>query len=461
MNVKKIGILLISLSLVLSLSLVAAGQDSDEKETITLKVMTTPHPGPDHYGYLGPAGDGTTEEEMPEWYENSPVRVYEKNNPNVDIELDVDIVPKSNYTKQLYLAVSSNKKYDLVRVDEMQVAQIASTGYFTPQFSDEYEEWAEDKGLYDNFVKGSTYDGDFYGILDRTGSRAIWVWKDVLHEAGYTMEDISTAEGLLEALPDITETAKEEFEMSGSLEYPFDGGWVVDQSWGWLYQLGGSILDKNEDGEWVPGFNNEAGVKTLNYVKNLVDNGATLQRDWQWQLANFMDRKYAMTYEGSWAVSAITSEYPDKSHEELTDMIGVIPTTQFEGKELSALAGGWMWMIPRAAPNPEVAHEVVMTMLNNRKSYAHMLVQEGNLPTSEWMFESPEYKEMVTEDIPEPWYEQFRRGVAGGVHRPSLEEYSQVQKAFWDATQEVVVNDVPAERALDEAASEVEKILEK
>jgi len=454
---KKLAVLTLTLSLILGLGLVGAGQD---KEVITLKVMTTPHPGAPHYGYLGPVGTGETKEKMPEWYENSPVQIYEENHPNVDIKLDVDVVPKSNYTKQLYLAVSSNKKYDLVRVDEMQVAQLAATGYFTPQFSEDYEQWAEDKGLYENFVKGSTYDGKFYGILDRTGSRAIWVWKDVLHEAGYTMEDVSSAEGLLEALPEITETAKEEFGMSGGLEYPFDAGWVVDQSWGWLYQLGGSILEKNEEGEWEPGFNNEAGVKTLNYIKNLVDNGATLQRDWQWMLANFMDRKYAMTYEGSWAVSAITSKYPDKSHEELTDMIGVIPTTKFEGKELRALAGGWMWMIPRAAPNPDIAHEVIMTMLNNRESYAHMLVQEGNLPTSEWMFDAPQYKDMVTKDIPEPWYEQFRRGVAGGVHRPSLEQYSQIQKAFWDATQKVVVNDVPAEEALDAAAKQVRDILE-
>lgn len=454
---KKLAVLALTLSLILGLALVGTGQD---KEAITLKVMTTPHPGAPHYGYLGPVGNGETKEKMPEWYENSPVRLYEKNHPNVDIKLDVDVVPKSNYTKQLYLAVSSNKKYDLVRVDEMQVAQLASTGYFTPQFSEDYEQWAEEKGLYENFIKGSSYDGKMYGVLDRTGSRAIWVWKDVLHEAGYTMKDINSAEGLLETLPDITETAKEEFDMNGGLEYPFDAGWVVDQSWGWLYQLGGSILEKNEKGEWEPGFNNKAGVQTLNYIKNLVDNGATLQRDWQWMLANFMDRKYAMTYEGSWAVSAITSKYPDKSHEELTDMIGVIPTTKFEGKELRALAGGWMWMIPRAASHPDAAHEVIMTMLNNRESYAQMLVQEGNLPTSEWMFNAPQYKDMVTKDIPEPWYNQFRRGVAGGVHRPSLERYSQIQKAFWDATQRVVVNEVPAKEALDRAAKQVNEILE-
>ncbi len=454
---KKIALSLLVLGLVLGLGLVGFGE---EKEVITLKVMTTPHPGAPHYGYLGPVGDGTTQEQIPEWYENSPVVVYEKNHPNVDIKLDVDVVPKSNYTKQLYLAVSANKKYDLVRIDEMQVAQLAETGYFTPQFSEDYKQWAEDKGLYPNFVDGSTYEGDMYGVLDRTGSRAIWVWKDVLHAAGYTMEDISTAEGLLEALPDITETAKEEFGMSGGLEYPFDAGWVVDQSWGWLYQLGGSILEKNEDGEWVPGFNNEAGVKTLNYIKDLVGAGATLQRDWQWMLANFMDRKYAMTYEGSWAVSAVTSAYPDKSHEELVDMVGVIPTTVFEGKDLRALAGGWMWMIPRAAPHPEVAHDVLMTMLNNRESYAHMLIQEGNLPTSEWMFEAPQYKNKVTKDIPEPWYEQFQRGVAGGVHRPSLAKYSQIQKAFWDATQKVVVGGVSAEKALDSAAKQVRNILE-
>jgi ABC-type glycerol-3-phosphate transport system substrate-binding protein len=455
--------LLLVLSLIVGVTVVGlADSHEDDKKVIEQKVMTTESAGIERAPFLGPlAGEDMKGKVEDNVYYHMPVVKYEMEHPGVDIQLKGEVHPYGDMLKSMTLAVTSQSTFDYIEMDDIWLGKIAESGYLSDDYSEQYKKWANDLGMYDVFKKGSTYKGKWYGLWRATDTRAIWVWKDVLHEAGYTMEDIMSAEGLLNALPDITKTAKEGFGMAGGLEYPFNGKWVVDQWYGWLYQLGGKILKQNEDGDWVAGFNNEAGYRSLNYVKKLKENGATMRRSWQWMLANFLDRNYAMTYEGSWDIVSILEKYPDKSVQEIKEKIGVIPTTVFKGHDMRVLTGGWIWTIPETAEHPDVSYDVLTEMFEDREAYAEMTAYEGKFPTTEWVWESPTYKErMIGEVLPKEWYDRFREGVSGGVWRPFFPEYPDIQKELWDATQKVVMGKATAKEALSTAEKNVNELME-
>lgn len=460
---KKLTIFLVVFSLIFSGMVVAGFAQETEKEVIKLKVLGGETSAPeraDYFGLFEKASKESVEKLSPEVRNSFPVAKYEFKHPGVDIQIEGEAPPYGDMLKEIQLAVSSRASYDLIEMDDIWLGQIAESGYLSAKHSDQYEKWANDLGFYDVFKKGSKYKGKYYGLWKATDTRAIWVWKDVLHAAGYTMEDIRSAKGLLNALPEITKTAKEEFGMSGGLEYPFNGKWVVDQWYGWLYQLGGKILKQNEDGEWVAGFNNEAGYESLNYVKKLKEAGATMRRTWQWNLANFMDRSYAMTYEGSWDFLTIKNEFPNLSPAEIQEKIGMIPTTVFEGEEMRVLTGGWLWTIPKTANHPDLTFNILTEIFADRKAYAQHLAYEAKFPTSEKLWESSLYQEKMLENMPEEWFESFQNGVEGGVWRPFFPEYPKIQKALWDATQKVIMGKATAKEALTTAEKKVNNLME-
>lgn len=442
--------------------LMSGEEEGAGEETITLKVISGSPAEPWHE-YLGPVEEeeNVCKEEHPKMYNALPVTQYEKEH-DVDIKLEVEEYPYGDQLQAMKLAATSESTYDLIRTDDIWLGTIAATGYYSTEYSDEYKEVAEDIGLYDVFERGSSYEDEWYGIWDQTDTRAIWVWKDVLNEAGYTMEDISTNEGLLNTLPDINQTAKQEFDMSGGLEYPFNGKWTVDQWYGWMYQLGGSIL-KQEDGEWVAGFNNEAGYRTLEFVDDLEESGATFKDTWQWNLPNFLDRKYAMTYEGSWDISTINTsdQFGNMPVSEYDEHLGVIPTTTWKGEDIRVLTGGWMWCIPETANHPDVAFEINMQYLReNRDAYAYMLGTEGHFPTSEALWNNSIYKDQILKTMPESWFNRFREGVEGGLWRPFFPEYPQIQQELWNATQKVVLDQASPEEALSTAEQNVNDLMQ-
>ena len=275
------------------------------------------------------------------------------------------------------------------------------------------------------------------------------------------MEDIESAEGLVEALPDIKETAEEEFDMSGAMEYRYDGDVALDWWYGWLYQLGGSIAERNEDGEWRAGFDNEAGYEAANYLKELDEAGADLKRTWQSNLVNFLNRDYAMTFSGSWAVSNINQHFSSKDPSEYDEEVGMIPQPTFEGKQMRTLTGGFSMVIPESAQHPDLVHEILMEHLFRAdNNYALHLAKNGLFPTSEKIFQNPIYEEEMLKSMPEEWYEKYNKAVSGGVVRPGIPEYSRIKDILWEGVESVVSGQSTAEKALSEAANEVNDLLE-
>lgn len=433
-HLKKILVVVLGLSIIIGIGTVSA---QEAKKKIVLRALISDGHQP---------------------YFRKMEEVYEAKHPNVDLEIQVDAYKYSLVLKQIRLATVAKTKYDLVTVDDIWVGEIGASGYLSPKYSDSYQRWADEHGLYDIFKRGSRYKGTYYGIWYQTDTRGIWVWKDVLHKAGYTMEDIMTNEGLLKALPKITKVAKEEFGMAGGLEYPFNSKWVVDQWYGWLYGLGGSIL-KQVDGKWKAGFDNQAGYQSIQFVKDLKEAGASFTKSWRWHCTDMRARKYAMVYEGNWCWPDFRKDFPDLTIDQIKEKLGFIPTTRWEGKKLRVLTGGWFMSVPKYARHPDIAHEAFMLLLNNREAYAEALNAAGHQPTSEWMWESPTFKKAFLKTWPETWAERIKEGIAGGVWRPFFPEYPEIQERLWEATQKVVTGKATPEEAMGTAASKVNELM--
>ncbi len=458
---KKLTIGVLVLTLIVGLGFLSNKSFAQDQEEITLKAiggLTSPYK---RITFFGPEDPGKAREHVSEEHFNSfPLISYNQANPDKNVNLDLYIPPFSDLVKEEMLAITSGQPYDIMVVGQVHLGKFAATGQLTSKLSDAYEKWAEDWGMYEMFQKGSKYKETYYGLWRSADSRALWVWKDVLHAAGYTMEDIRTAEGLLEALPEINKVAKEEFGMDGALEYNFSGKVATDWWYGWLYQLGGKILKKNDEGEWRAGFNNEAGYKALDYLKKLDEAGATLKRTWQYNLVNFLDRRYAMTFEGNWNTSDLKENWPNKSPEEIQVEVGMVPQPTFEGKEMRTMTGGFIMVTPESAKHKDVTQEILMKHLfRNPENYAQMLLDQGKFPTNEKMFNSPTYQKGILNKMPDEWLNKFQKAVSGGILRPAVPEYSSIQHEIWVAMQKVVSGKATAEEALSAAANKVNKMM--
>ncbi|MBS3788738.1 extracellular solute-binding protein [Candidatus Bipolaricaulota bacterium] len=454
-----LGILVLSLTVGLALSFSTTSFSQDEK--IKLKAiggLSSPYK---RITFLGPDEPEKAREHVSEsHYNHFPLISYNQANPDKQVDLDIYIPPFSDLMKEEMLALTGGDPYDVMVMDHMWLGKFAESGYLEDKYSDVYEKWADDFGMYEGYRNGSSYEGTFYGLWRSTDSRALWVWKDVLHAAGYTMEDIKSAEGLLEALPEINKVAKKEFGMEGAMEFNFSGKSALGYWYGWLYQLGGKILKKNEDGEWRAGFDNEGAYKAANYLKKLDEAGATLKRTWQYNLTNFLDRRYAMTFEGGWNVSDLNTHWPDKTPEEIQVKVGMVPQPTFKGKEMRTLTGGFIMVIPKAGNNKDLMNHIMMDHLfRNEKNYAHMLLDQGKFPTSEKIFENEIYQEGMLEKMPDEWYSKFKKAIAGGILRPYVPEYSSIAQEIWIALQKVVSGKATAEKAFSAAANKVNNMM--
>ncbi len=227
---KKLTSVMLALTLILGLGLTlprkSFADSHEEVEKITIKAiggLSSPYK---RVTYFGPDKEDLAKAKKVksgEFFNSYPLISYNRENPDKQVYLDTFIPPFSDLRKEQMLALISGQPYDFLVMDNQWLGQYAEGGYLEDDYSDSYKKWADDYGMYETFREGSTYKGTMYGIWRETGTRALWVWKDVLRASGHTMEDIESAEKLLKALPDIRETAIEEFDMSGAMEYRFTG----------------------------------------------------------------------------------------------------------------------------------------------------------------------------------------------------------------------------------------------
>ncbi|MEM7333956.1 MAG: ABC transporter substrate-binding protein [Chloroflexota bacterium] len=371
----------------------------------------------------------------------------EARHPNVEVVFDVQ-QGGGNVRSKFLSSTAAGEAPDVAMVDSMAIGEMATAGLLadlTP-FADQWDQWDD---LLPGFVDAGSWEGVPYGVFMNTDMRVLVYNKQLFEAAGLDPNQPPT-------------TWDELFEYSEALNDPpnvyamqFPGASEEQLSMRWYMFLrgaGGDILDENG----CAAFNSTAGVDAANLYKQLIDDGYT-PIDVLSTSANDNDKAlaggtYAMGIVGSWFFN-FAKEAGIDTVEAFNETFGVAPVPSPDGSGSPSSAGGWTVALPEGSQNKELAWEFI-TIAMNQVNHRDWALARGYVPVrSSLASEAGQFSEVI------PFFPTLQEMLPDARTRPAVPEYNQMSAEVQAALQAVMLGEMDAQEALNQAAENANELL--
>ena len=381
-------------------------------------------------------------------------KILNERHPDKKIIIDYRVLPYSDTRTQILTAMAGKTPIDLISIDQIWLGEFAEGGFLSDLTSNT-KKWNKSSDFYSQNWEGGLYNDQVKGIWAWTDVRALWYWKDLLDKAEINPDQLKNWNEYISSSKKLNEILGKDriqaMHLVGANHSP-------DMWYPYLWMLGGEILEQREghpkkSNYWYPIYNNDVGVKALQFLKDQVDAGIKPQINHFWG-QEFADKKFAVMLEGSW----ILGQFPKNEWSTLEEKIGMVPMFPVPGNSnstnTSTLMGGWILSIPETSQNKELAWELLTIMLEP-EVLIPMLLQQGYLPTQKSIGEGP-YSEKLKLTI--PYYEELVSLISLGKGRPNIPEYPIIAEHIRNAIEQVY-NGMDPKTALDQASKQSERAL--
>lgn len=230
-------------------------------------------------------------------------------------------VPFANFKNQLTMGLQTDDLPDLVIIDNPDMASYIALGLFadiTDQISD-----IDLSAYIEGPLQSTMYEGRNYGLPFATNCTALFYNKAIFDEAGVEYPYAGmTWDEFAEKAEQVTDVQAGIAGFGLSAVNSEEG---VFQCLPWLYSAGASY----------DSINNEAGLETITFMRDMVQKGAIAKESLNWTQSDvnnqFMSGTIAMQQNGPWQLPGIASNAP-----ELDYGITLMPTNE---QSVSALGG--------------------------------------------------------------------------------------------------------------------------
>jgi multiple sugar transport system substrate-binding protein len=381
---------------------------------------------------------GPTVDEM-----NAIVAEFNKANPQIKVE--IEYVAYDALHDKITTAMASNPPaYDVFLVDDIWYAEFAKAGYaldVTDRIS---------KDMHDKIFPASwditTVNGKTYGMPWLLDEKYFYYNEDMLKQAGFDAPPKTWDE-----MMDQAKVIKEK----GIAEFP------VVWSWGqyeaaicdWvtlLYGNGGSLADANGKAT----FNNEIGVKTLDWMVKSIDDGLTNPAS-----VSYVEEDVRNVFSQGKAAFATNWLYMydlvnlNKEQSQVTGKIkmGLMPAFAGSGADSATINGSMGFSVAATSPSKDAAWKYVEFLtsedVQNRYS-AHLLPIWQTSYEGENLTKLQGYTPANATTVP-MFNEQFPYAHV----RPKVAFYPEASKALQLALQEALTKQKTPQQALDDAAA--------
>jgi multiple sugar transport system substrate-binding protein len=229
------------------------------------------------------------------------------------------------------------------------------------------------------------------------------------------------------------------FAITGGGEF----GNTVFRSLPFIWESGGSIISEDLAKATVNAPEAVAGVKfyTDMLVANKVSPPSTLQNDGTANRRLFIAGTVAVYQSGQFDVPSIRKENPKID-------IGVMKIPAPEGKDPAVVLGGWSFIIPKDAKNPD-----------DTKKFVQFLAQSDNMGFFTDTFPARK-SAMNLPRFQDPILSVFRDMLPYGRTLPQHKAWIQITQAYFDNLQRVLTGETDAQGAMDDAAGEIQTLLD-
>lgn len=382
------------------------------------------------------------------------LKILKDRHPDLDIQLTYTESPYNETRTKMLTALGNHSSIDLVSVDQIWLGEFAEKGLLT-DLTNMTTKWGRSSDWYQANWDGGSYNKKTYGIWAWTDARGVWYWKDLLKEANVDPASLMTWNGYLASAKILNENLKDK---GAEGMYLVAASHSPDLWYPYLWMLGGDILEL-KDGHptkgsyWFPAYNSSQGVRALEFLKEQVNAGIRPQVNALHQAQDFVNRKFAVSIDGSW----VPGIFPPEQRKGLENLVGFgpFPISSNETNQSSTLMGGWELAIPVSAPHKDLAWELV-TIMVEPKILAPWLLKFGYLPTQSAIGEGYiDNSSLATF----PYYQKMISMIPLGQVRPSIPEYPLLAQDISEAIKSVVLNGTDPREALQTAAAKSAKSL--
>ncbi|MDA7827670.1 sugar ABC transporter substrate-binding protein [Rhodobacteraceae bacterium] len=223
-----------------------------------------------------------------------------------------------------------------------------------------------------------------------------------------------------------------------------------------LVANGGALFDEN----WNPTFNSAAGVKTVQWFKDLYDAKAVpagvMNYLWDDTGLGFASGTVAMNLD--WAGWA--SFFNDPANSKVAGNIGLVRSPKGDGGKRSGWSGSHSFSITETCDNKAAAASFVSFLTDHDRQMIE--ARKGLLPTRTqvWVDAADEFKSAGNGFMVEV-FETYSKSMAEDAFTPPLiPEWIEVSNEIWPRLQKAILGEQSVEDALNDAAEATREIME-
>jgi multiple sugar transport system substrate-binding protein len=377
-------------------------------------------------------GSSASAEDVTIWYyweteghQKALDKVIQDYNASQDAyEVTAKYVPFADFKKQLSIGASADELPDIAILDSPDHASYASMGIFedlTGKFNvDNY---------YEGTVNSCTVDGKLYGVPFGANCLALYYNEDMLTEKGCKVP--ATWDELKETAQALTMDSVSGLAFSSVQNEEGTFNFVP-----WLWTTGASSYEMNSEG----------GIKSLTYVKDLVDSGVMSKECTNWTQGDVMNQfisgNVAMMVNGPWQIPTMQKEAP-----ELNWKVTLIP----KDSEYASCLGGENYAVIKGG-NTEGALDF-LNYATSEEQVKYLMSEFGYISANQTIAES-----QFEADSP---YQPFVEELKYAQPRGPLADWPSVSDAISLAYNEVMTGTATPEAAAEKAQTTIDGIVNK
>ena len=223
-----------------------------------------------------------------------------------------------------------------------------------------------------------------------------------------------------------------------------------------LVANGGALFDE----DWNPTFNSPAGVKAVQWFKDLYDAQAVpagvLNYLWDDTGLGFASGTVALNLD--WAGWA--SFFNDPENSEVAGNIGLVRAPKGDGGRRTGWSGSHTFSITETCDNVDAAASFVTFLTDHDRQMVE--ARKGLLPTRTqvWIDAKAEFTAAGNDFLAEV-FDVYSQSMAEDAFTPPLiPEWIEVSNEIWPRLQQAILGEVGIQEALDEAAEAAREIME-
>ncbi|MEZ5668939.1 MAG: ABC transporter substrate-binding protein [Alphaproteobacteria bacterium] len=352
-----------------------------------------------------------------------------------DITVNMEITTSDGLPQRVLTALQSGSPPDIIDVQHGWVNGYAQNGLVIGM-----DDVVQDR---DDYVPAAlnyvTWDGKLWAIPYRIETHAVIYNRGDFAAAGLDPDNPpQTWDELVAAASALTHDGKSGFAITGGGEV----GNTLFRSMPFIWMNGGSII--SDDGTRAT-VNEPAAVEAVTFYTDFFAKGlspaSTLENDGTANRRLFIADAVSMYQSGQFDINSIRNENPNID-------IGVMMIPHPEGKDTAAILGGWSFIIPTDAPNPDDAKVLVQ-----------WLAESENMGTLTDTFPA-RVSAMSMPRFDDPILGVFKQMLPYGRPVPAHKNWVQIVQAYFDGIQRILLGDEDPQTAMDGAAEEIQALLD-